>query len=79
MTATLPPRAHKWDRDDERRIPHSEAVDGNGRTERRCVRCGMVKITVHPPQGLPWREWRTAAGERWQGHLTPPCLAGSAS
>lgn len=45
-------------------------------TERRCPRCGLVKITVHPPQGVPWRAWRTKAGIRTDkiAH-TPPCLS----
>lgn len=44
------------------------------RTERSCALCGLVKVTVHPPQGFPWREWRTRDGKVWRGDATPPCL-----
>ncbi len=47
---------------------------GRERNERACLRCGLVKITVIPPQGLPWREWRTKTKDIWQGAATPPCL-----
>lgn len=53
----------------------SQYADGNARTERTCIACGLVKVTVHPPHGLPWREWRTAAGKVWRGDATPPCLS----
>lgn len=52
----------------------AECADGNARTERECAHCHLMKITVHPPHGLPWREWRTKNGEVWQGTATPPCL-----
>lgn len=67
------PRHGRWI--NEKRIPASESHDGNERTERACERCGLVKITVHPPYGFPFRQWRTVAGEKWQGELTPPCIA----
>lgn len=71
-------RKHKWDRDKERRIAAIDCPDGNERTERDCVSCGLVKITVHPPHGFPWREWRTKDGGKWVGAGTPPCLGGGA-
>ena len=50
---------------------------GNGcdQTERTCSRCGLVKITVHPPEGLPWIEWRQGEGPQIQLSTTPPCMA----
>jgi hypothetical protein len=45
-------------------------------TERTCVLCEMVKVTVHPPQGMPWREWRPKDGPQIQLEHTPPCRAG---
>lgn len=66
---------HRWDHDKEKRLAACESPDGNGRTERPCERCGLIKVTVHPPQGLPWREWRTKEGYPWQGEMTPPCVA----
>jgi hypothetical protein len=76
MTETLqtPPRRHRWNEGTENRIPACETADGNDRTEKTCALCGLVKITVHPPQGLPWREWRTKAGGMWAGQATPPCI-----
>lgn len=65
------PRKHKWV--GEHRIPACDSIDRNERTERGCPQCGLVKITVHPPHGLPWREWRTANGERLIQARTPPC------
>lgn len=44
------------------------------RTERACALCGLVKVTVHPPVGFPWREWRMRDGKTWQGDATPPCV-----
>jgi hypothetical protein len=72
----LPVRArrHSWNNDNPVTILPSEAHDGNERTERSCKLCGMVKITVHGAEGLPWREWRTKNGDRWWGQATPPCL-----
>ena len=79
MNDTITPaivRKHKWDRDHERRLDGSTFADGNARTERDCIHCAMTKITVHPVQGLPWREWRTKNGDLWVGTATPPCLEG---
>lgn len=73
VTADAPARKHRWG--DPVTILPSEAFDGNERTERVCPSCGLVKITVHPPHGLPWREWRhrDAAAPIALTH-TPPCL-----
>ncbi len=65
---------HTWPRDGEdgyRHRPAELCADGN---ERTCARCGLIKVTVHPPRGFPWREWRTDKGKLWQGDATPPCL-----
>jgi hypothetical protein len=75
MTDTAP-RRHRWpNAGDEgyRSLDGHMYVDGNDRTERSCQICGLIKITVHPPQGFPWREWRTKDGKPWVGYLTPPC------
>lgn len=48
---------------------------GNDQTVRRCQFCRLEKITVHPPQGLPWREWRDAkGGPQMRLSFTPPCI-----
>ncbi|MPZ58455.1 MAG: hypothetical protein GEU91_18575 [Rhizobiales bacterium] len=70
--AEAPARKHRWE--GHRWIHGHDSPDGCSRTERTCVLCTMVKITVHPPQGLPWREWRTFDGKVWHGTATPPCL-----
>lgn len=70
-------RKHKWS--DPVTIFPSESPDGNERTERHCGNCGLTKITVHPGQGFPWREWRMKGGEvcvPLSG--APPCLVGAA-
>ena len=55
---------HRWGK----RVPLEH------QTERTCVRCGLVKVTVHPPLGLPWREWRMPGQVQVQLEATPPCV-----
>ena len=65
---------HHWNL--EHRIPACESPDGNERTERTCPFCGLTKVTVHAPRGLPWREWRTKDGRMLIGGNTPHgCMA----
>lgn len=73
----LPPRKHHWNYQNERRIAATEFDDGNARTERDCLLCGLTKITVHPAQGFAWREWISpkAPATRFQCDQTPPCTA----
>lgn len=66
---------HRWNSIEVKRIAACDSPDGNERTERTCAFCGLVKITVHPPAGFAWREWRTKDGSKWQGECTPPCVA----
>lgn len=63
---------HRWDHDKEKRLAACESPDGNGRTERPCERCGLIKITVRPPDGRPWREWRLMEGGSRIIHPTLP-------
>lgn len=68
---------HTWPKDGSPgliRLHGSQSDDGNDRTERTCLCCGLVKITVHPAQGLIWTEWRTKSGQTWIGETTPPCV-----
>lgn len=70
-------RRHNWPHEGEdnyRRLDASACPDGNARTERTCSACSLVKITVHPVHGFPFREWRTRDGKLWRGDATPPCL-----
>ena len=69
-----PRSRHSWNLDTIKHLAATEFADGNGRTERTCQHCGMVRITVHYPQGFPGKEWRTRDGKVWQGQMTPPCL-----
>lgn len=64
---------HRWYKEAARHAA-CESADGNARTERVCIWCGLVKITVHPPQGLPWREWRTRNGGVMIGARVPRCV-----
>lgn len=58
-------RKHKW----------GDPMRLQGRTERTCAHCEIVKITMHPPHGLPWREWRHPDNPvSFQMTNTPPCL-----
>ena len=45
-------------------------------TECVCKRCEMVRITVHPPAGFPWHEWKPKNSVRVQLDQTPPCFPG---
>ena len=64
-------RKHRWGDG----VPIS-ALGRNDQTERTCIHCGMLKITVHSPQGLPWREWRhSKSPAQFACEHTPPCLA----
>lgn len=66
------PSRHRWG--DRKWFEGFECADGNGRSERTCEHCGLVKITVHPPIGMPWRLWRTPTGMVAQIDATPPCV-----
>lgn len=67
-------RKHKWDHDHERRAAAIDYADGNARNEKRCLQCGITRVTVIPPHGHPWHEWRTKTGAVYPGEATPPCI-----
>lgn len=72
-TTLTAPRKHKWNHPVT--ILPSQSHDGNERTERVCEFCQLVKITVHPPHGFPWREWRHRESAMCMPlTVTPPCL-----
>lgn len=76
VTADAPARKHRWGAPIT--VLPKDAFDGNERTERSCVQpgCDMVKITVHPARGLPWREWRLRdRPSTFALTNTPPCIA----
>ena len=64
---------HKWG--DPVTIVHGP--NGCEQTDRTCVRCGLVKVTMHPPHGLPWRAWRHPKSTvQFPAEHTPPCGGG---
>jgi hypothetical protein len=68
------PARHEWDHRNSRLLSGFGAADGCARNERTCFKCGVVRITVMPPHGYPWHEWRTKDGGMYVGEATPPCL-----
>lgn len=58
----LPSKRHRW----------GAAFRDIYSTERRCVRCGLIKITHHEGEGIPWVEFRRN-GERVSVDATPVC------
>ena len=76
MTPNLPfKQKHKWDHANERRFAHTDTKDGCSRNERDCLICGCMMITVLPPNGLPYHEWRTKAGGDIVWTTRPECVA----
>jgi len=68
----LPQPRHRWG--EAVPITADRTPSGCEQTERACVICGMIKITVHPPHGFPWREWRHPKSDRqFPAEHTPPC------
>ena len=58
-------RYHKWS--GPKRTVH--------RTERTCLRCGLVKVTRHEPDVLPWVEYERSGIVVRDGNRTPRCEA----
>jgi hypothetical protein len=73
VTRIGPTPRHRWPPEPDRRIPACDSPDGNDRSEKECRHCGMVRVTVHPPQGFPWHEWRRSNGAVIKIEHTPPC------
>lgn len=73
VTKLAAPR-HNW-----LRVPtyihRDKSVSGCDETERECEVCGLVKITVHAPNGeFPYRAWRNKEGLRFSDPgYTPVC------
>lgn len=82
----LPSRRHKWGDPAYRRhkwgdpayLHRDTTPSGCDETEKPCVLCGLVKLTVHTPIGYPYRMWRTRAGLRFPDDgATPLCEGGA--
>jgi hypothetical protein len=56
------------------------ARDRHQQTERSCAVCGLVKVTVHHPDGRAWREWRLKdCVDQYEDDRTPQCLTAVAA
>jgi hypothetical protein len=67
------PLRHRWS--EPVAVLPDDTFSGCQETERTCLACGMVRITVHPPVHRDvWRAWRTRDGKRTDKiSATPPC------
>lgn len=55
-------------------VPADPLYSRHPQTERTCLACGAVKVTVHGPENQHWREWRlTADGAQFVTGLDVPC------
>jgi hypothetical protein len=66
----LPRRKHRWA---EPVTVTENTGSGAQETHRRCIHCDMVKVTVHPPAGLPYRAWIAPNGVWGTAERTPVC------
>lgn len=70
----LPPRNHAWDYLHKRNVPAIESPSNCEQTERDCKHCSLIRVTVHPPRGNPYRAWRYAGSEtQFTADKTPKC------
>jgi hypothetical protein len=59
LVTTKAPDPHLWqDCDDFKSVARDPALGRHQQTERACLKCKLVKITVHPPEGGGYRLWR---------------------
>lgn len=71
--ANPPPQPHVFGA--HVRVPPNPLLARHAQTERTCLNCGAVKVTVHAPDGGCWREWRTSAdAEQVATGVWPPCV-----
>ena len=54
---------HKWDYENEKRIAAVDAPDGCDRNEKSCILCGITKVTILPPHGFPYHEYRVGSAQ----------------
>lgn len=66
------PLTHPWG--EPKAIAADASLGRNGQTERVCVHCRLVRITVHSPDRRHWREWRHPnSAVQFPAQATPPC------
>ena len=69
--AHLPPLKHRFD--GYISVPADQSKSGYAQTERTCVLCEAVKITVHDG-AEHWREWRLAGSDIQREMADPVCV-----
>lgn len=72
--ATITPitiQKHSWM--GEQKYSALDSVSHCEETWRGCEKCGLIKITVHPPHEFPYRVWRFLDGRRVTEGATPQC------
>ena len=75
LVTKKPPGPHLWDRD-LKSVPANPALGREQQTERSCLKCKLVKITVHPRQGPAYRLWRRGdALSQFADDVTPECAS----
>jgi hypothetical protein len=75
LTPADRPRLHRWDEDTIQRIAASDSDNGCSQTHRTCLHCGLIRITMHPPQGFPWPEFMLPESRvRFRMDRTPHCV-----
>jgi hypothetical protein len=66
-----PPPRHSWGKPG---YVASDTPSGCPQTERVCLHCRIVRVTVHSPDNRHWREWRhPASAVQFTCDHTPPC------
>jgi hypothetical protein len=69
LRPTCPPektKRHRWPAAGAERREQFETI-------RRCLDCGIDKVTRHEPGVRPWIEWRDKNGNRIDAKKTPAC------
>jgi hypothetical protein len=70
--AHLPPLKHRFD--NHVWIPAAKSASGFSQTERSCVLCGAIKVTIHGPGDNHRRAWRKSTeAEQIETFTALPC------
>ncbi len=71
LVTKKPPEPHLWDKNLVP-VPANPKLGRAQQTERKCLKCGLVKITVHPERG----EAKVPRLWRWGDDLQQFCYDG---
>lgn len=44
-------------------VSQNVTLSRHPQTERTCLACGAIRVTVHGADGIAWREWRKSASD----------------